>query len=391
MQAKKLIEVALPIKEISTESVRDKTIRSGHLSTLHKWWARRPLPISLAVTFSSLVPDPLDENCPEIFKNAVNFLLSKEENPGDPYKPYEDIPYTSAIDLMEDNSRNRLLMFIGKFSNKYTENENKSNNISVKEYLSDFSLVKWESKNNDKIFNIARKLIYTAYNYNQYKSFQDASNDFEKLKIKIQEAEFNLYRIKDRHIDSEEVLKREGELEEAKNNFLNRMPVVFDPFAGGGSIPLEASRLGCRSYGNDINPVAHIIQKGALEYPQKFGKQILYSKDEFVKIYDETTWNNVDSQNKLIENGYAIGANIENRLHFDVLYYAKRIISELKSEIGHFYPVNSQAKEPVLYYWTWVGHCNNPSCRAEVPLLRQFSLSKKKIQLKVLDTLTSFN
>ena len=378
MQAKKLIEVALPIKEISTESVRDKTIRSGHLSTLHKWWARRPLPISLAVTFSSLVPDPLDENCPKIFKDAVVLLLSKEENPGDPYKPYEDIPYTSAIDLMEDNSRNRLLMFIGKFSNKYTENEIKSNNISVKEYLSDFSLVKWESKHNEKIFNIARKLIFTAYNSDKYVSFEEANLDFEKLKSNIENAEFNLYNIKNRHLKSEEVSKRELELEEVKNIFLNRMPVVFDPFAGGGSIPLEASRLGCRSFGNDINPVAHIIQKGALEYPQKFGKQILFSKDEFTKIYGEHSWNNIDSQNKLIENGYATGARIENRLYFDVFYYAKQIISNLKSEIGHFYPVNSESKEPVLYYWTWVGHCNNPSCKAEVPLLRQFSLSKKK-------------
>ena len=63
MKAKRLIEVALPIKEISAESVRDKSIRHGHISTLHLWWARRPLPVCRAIVFASLVPDPLDEKC----------------------------------------------------------------------------------------------------------------------------------------------------------------------------------------------------------------------------------------------------------------------------------------------------------------------------------------
>lgn len=70
-KAKKLIEVALPIKEISAESVRDKSIRHGHISTLHLWWARRPLPVCRAVIFASLVPDPLDANCPKAFCDAV--------------------------------------------------------------------------------------------------------------------------------------------------------------------------------------------------------------------------------------------------------------------------------------------------------------------------------
>src|SRR6266536_2412414 len=108
IKTKKLIEVAMPVKEISAESVRDKTIRTGHISTLHKWWARRPLPVCRAVVFASLVPDPLDESCPQSFEDAVKILLGKANNDGDPYKPYEDIPYTAAIDKMEDNHRNRL-------------------------------------------------------------------------------------------------------------------------------------------------------------------------------------------------------------------------------------------------------------------------------------------
>lgn len=75
-KAKKLIEIAMPIKEISAESVRDKSIRHGHISTLHLWWARRPLPVCRAVIFASLVPDPLDPECPQAFCDAVQDLLA---------------------------------------------------------------------------------------------------------------------------------------------------------------------------------------------------------------------------------------------------------------------------------------------------------------------------
>ena len=103
-KAKKLIEVALPIKEISAESVRDKSIRHGHISTLHLWWARRPLPVCRAVIFASLVPDPLDTNCPKAFCDAVQDLLAGNML----YAPYPDIPYTAIYDPMPDNLRNRL-------------------------------------------------------------------------------------------------------------------------------------------------------------------------------------------------------------------------------------------------------------------------------------------
>lgn len=116
-QPKKLIEVAMPIKEISAECVRDDRIQHGHISSLQKWWARRPLPVCRAVVFASLVPDPLDENCPQAFKDAIQnlpgqaFSFKPGESPVDWYRPYDDIPYTAASDPMEENLRNRLLMF----------------------------------------------------------------------------------------------------------------------------------------------------------------------------------------------------------------------------------------------------------------------------------------
>ena len=90
-----------------------------------------------------------------------------------------------------------------------------------------------------------------------------------------------------RHIATPEVIAKEAALQAAIESFQNRMPSVFDPFAGGGAIPLEAARLGCRSYGNDINPVAHIIEKGSVEFPQKYGKPIIYSREEFMSLYGE--------------------------------------------------------------------------------------------------------
>ena len=147
---KKLIEVAMPIKEISAESVRDKSIRHGHISTLHLWWARRPLPVCRAVVFASLVPDPEDINCPKAFKEAIELLLGKKNNPGDPYAPYADIPWTSIYDPMQDNLRNRLQMFIGKFTQPMQDHLlGKATKPQAGKMLTDESLIKWDSKNND--------------------------------------------------------------------------------------------------------------------------------------------------------------------------------------------------------------------------------------------------
>ena len=166
MKAKKLIEVALPIKEISAESVRDKSIRHGHISTLHLWWARRPLPVCRAIVFASLVPDPLDENCPQAFKDAVSSILNPSGNTivQYQYRPYADIPYTAIVDPMEDNLRNRLMMFIGKFSDKCQKNMLANKTTTPKEQLDEGSLIKWENKNNPRILRMARELIWVAYN-----------------------------------------------------------------------------------------------------------------------------------------------------------------------------------------------------------------------------------
>lgn len=381
---KKLIEVAMPIKEISAESVRDKSIRHGHISTLHLWWARRPLPVCRAVVFASLVPDPLDPNCPQAFKDTIELVLGKKNNPGDPYATYSDIPWTSVFDPMEDNLRNRLQMFIGKFTNDMQNHLlGKAKKTEAKKMLSDASLIKWDNKNNEEIINKARKLIWVAHNCHpeRSKGTQNAETllkDFDAHYKAIKDAENELYSLTDRHIETDKSKQSTENLHNAIEAFLNKMPKVFDPFAGGGAIPLEAARLGCRSYGNDINPVAHIIQKGSLEFPQKFGKPITYTKVEFINLYGEDellSWckkneKHIDAENLSIE--------ILNRLSFDVEFYAKKLLAETEKEIGHLYPDDEKGNKPIAYYWARVGICSNPICKAEVPLLKQFYLANTK-------------
>ncbi|MBQ8712378.1 MAG: DUF1156 domain-containing protein [Prevotella sp.] len=380
MKAKKLIEVALPIKEISAESVRDNRLTHGHIKTLHMWWARRPLPVCRAIVFASLVPDPLDDNCPEAFRYAMEMLLNTGLGKIR-YKPYKDIPYTSVVDEMEDNHRNRLLMFIGKFSENCQENMLSGKATSPKEQLDDWSLIKWENKNNPQILRLARELIFVAYQSDKRPdaSWETLHAEFDRLYDAIPKAEEALYTIKDRHIETERVKQREAELQAAIEAFQNEMPSVFDPFAGGGAIPLEAARLGCRSYGNDINPVAHIIERGSAEFPQKYGKPIVYSKVEFERLYGEEGIRMAhESERGITFEGESQTYRIPNRLAFDVEYYAKKILAETEKEVGHLYPADEKGNKPVAYYWARTAKCSNPGCGAQVPLLRQFYLANTK-------------
>ena len=228
MTCPRLIEVALPIREISAESVRDKSLRQGHISTLHLWWARRPLAASRAVVFASLVPDPDHPECPAEFVTAVNRLLHEEipstlktygtgrrvQQDPDPYRPYEGIP---------DTPRNRLLTFIAKWSPEWLAFEKGELKVQPKPnaMLDDRSLAKWETSNpeNDQgqeILRIARALVLSGNG--------------------------------------------------------GSVPALLDPFSGGGAIPLEAARLGCQAIANDYNPIAYVVLRATCEFPQKYGK-----------------------------------------------------------------------------------------------------------------------
>lgn len=236
---------------------------------------------------------------------------------------------------------------------------------------------KWESKNDPTVLRLARLLIWVAYNseLRSEATYTDLAVEFDEASKAITNAETALYHTTNRHLTSPEVTAKEAALQKAIEKFQNRMPSVFDPFAGGGAIPLEAARLGCRSFGNDINPVAHIIEKGSVEFPQKYGKPITYTHEEFMTLYGK------EGVKLYTENfgGMPTGnVEIPNRLSFDVEYYAKKLLAMTEAEVGHLYPADEKGNKPIAYYWTRTATCSNPSCKAEVPLLKQFYLANTK-------------
>ncbi|MFN4228050.1 MAG: DUF1156 domain-containing protein, partial [Candidatus Ratteibacteria bacterium] len=130
-------------------------------------------------------------------------------------------------------------------------------------------------------------------------------------------------------------------------------PKVLDPFAGGGSIPLECLRLGCETYASDYNPVATLILKWTLEYPQKYGKTKEGKKTGL------------------------LGKEVVNPLLEDIKKWGNWVLEEARKEIGKFYLSDDYGSIPIGYIWARTIPCQNPSCNAEIPLMKQFWLAKK--------------
>ncbi len=160
-------------------------------------------------------------------------------------------------------------------------------------------------------------------------------------------------------------------IEEARKKILEANkgvpPKILDPFAGGGSIPLEALRLGCEVYANDYNPVAVLILKATLEYPQKFGRPFEGMPD-FKKIHKDKfhTFNFDDSLN----------SKIINPLLFAVEYWGNWVLNEAKKELSDFYN-NSNGQITIGYYWMRTVPCQNPVCGIQIPLTANWWLAKK--------------
>lgn len=156
-------------------------------------------------------------------------------------------------------------------------------------------------------------------------------------------------------------------------------PKVLDPFGGGGSIPLEALRLGCEVYSNDLNPVAVLIQKCTLEYPQKYGKP-----GEVEREIKDASKNIPLFPSPLVGEGEGESGRkkrkkvkVNNVLLEDVKYWGNWVLEEARKEIGRFYPKDEDDCIPVGYYWMRTIPCQNPSCGADIPLTANFWLAKK--------------
>ncbi len=238
---KRLAEVDFPIAEVSRHAAREKSIRHGHPSTLHLWWARRPLASSRAVLLGLLWPDPCDPLCPQRFKEKARKLLPCVRD---------------AVGPTDEDLRKALLKFIADFAN-------------------------WDLAADPTFLAVSRALVKAAH----------------------------------------------GE----------EPPLVVDPFAGGGSIPLEALRLGCETFASDLNPVACLILKVMLEDIPRHGP-------------------------KLAEELRRVGAEIKR---------------QAEQELADLYPKDPDGATPIAYLWARTVRCESPNCGAEIPLARSFWLCKK--------------
>ena len=282
---RKLIEVDLPLDEINAESAREKSIRHGHPSTLHLWWARRPLAACRAVIFASMVDDPGD--CPDDFPN-------KEE---------------------QDTERERLHNLIRR-------------------------IVKWENSGDEGLIAEAR-----------YEIARSVARSRNETAPKL----------------PAEVL-----------SYLNDKALpIYDPFAGGGSIPLEAQRLGLRAVASDLNPVAVLINKALIELPPKFsGKPPVNSDSDPMGMF--TGKHKGRGKNRKPEQvPWRGAAGLAN----DIRYYGRWMREEAFKRIGHLSPKAklSDGGEATVIAWLWARTvpCPNPACGVDMPLMTTFQLSKK--------------
>jgi putative DNA methylase len=269
---KKLIEVSIPLETINKESAREKAPRAGHPSTMHLWWARRPLAACRAVLFAQLVDDP--SACVEEFPTKAE----------------------------QDAERDRLHKIIE-------------------------AIMPWEAMQKAELLNAAR--------YEIARSVARARGD---------------------------TLPPIGQISPRQiiDYLQENAPPVYDPFSGGGSIPLEAQRLGLKAIGSDLNPVAVLIGKALIEFPPEFAGR----KPINPEINELRQWKGAQG------------------LAEDVRFYGRWMREKAQKKIGHLYPKArlKNGKDVTVIAWLWARTVPSPDPRAKgayVPLASSFVLSAK--------------
>ena len=328
---KKLIEVALPLDAINKACAREKSIRHGHPSTLHLWWARRPLAAARAVIFTQMVDDPsayvdVLRGDPKLRRKAevalkvrlklwddARSLAKRAEGTG--VSVPEPGPAPTLDDMLADLERQRLFRIIE-------------------------DLVLWENTTNETVLQAARDEIWASWR----RACAENSDDPR----------------------AKELFDR------------NKLPAFHDPFAGGGALPLEAQRLGLESYASDINPVAVLINKAMIEIPPRFaGVPSVNPEARSETSFISRDWEGAQG------------------LAEDVRFYGRWIGDEAERRIGHLYPkvkvIAEMARtrpdlkpyvdrELTVVAWLWARTVKSPNpafATVDVPLASTFMLSTK--------------
>ena len=332
MLKKKLIEVALPLEAINTASAREKSIRHGHPSTLHLWWARRPLAAARAVLFAQMVDDPstyvetllndprLRRKAQATFKarktrweEATNLARhAKAAGVDAPAPPEEPTVEAVAAEL----ERDRLFRILEE-------------------------LVRWENTTNERVLQTARDEIWQSWRRAcaEHADHPRAATLFDR----------------------------------------NKLPAFHDPFAGGGALPLEAQRLGLEAHASDLNPVAVLINKAMIEIPPTFaGRSPVNPEARTDASLVEKTWQGAQG------------------LAEDVRHYGRWMRDEAKKRIGQLYPPVEvtaamvrerpdlkpyEGRTLTVIAWLWARTVKSPNpafADVDVPLASTFMLSAKK-------------
>ena len=329
---KKLIEVTLPLDAINKASAREKSIRHGHPSTLHLWWARRPLAAARAVIFAQMVDDPsayvgalrADPKLKRKAETALKARLKLWEEAqaaagkakGTNLSVPKPGPAPTLDEMLADQERQRLFRIIE-------------------------DLVVWENTTNEAVLQAARDEIWASWR-----------------RACAENAD---------HPRAKDLFDRK------------KLPAFHDPFAGGGALPLEAQRLGLESYASDLNPVAVLINKAMIEIPPKFaGKPPVNPEARKEKSLIAREWKGAQG------------------LAEDVRYYGRWMRDEAAKRIGHLYPgveiTTEMAKgrpdlEPyvgkqlTVIAWLWARTVKSPNpafAQVDVPLASTFMLSTKQ-------------
>lgn len=299
---KRLIEVDLPIRRISDHARREKSIRHGHISTLHIWWARRPLAACRAVLCAALWPDPADPHCPAAFRVLAAERMFRWAHEGRRWHGAESLatalgvrnhPDAFALGQHPTTLRQALLDFIADFAN-------------------------WDHSTVREFLETARALTAAAH-----------------LGLTGEPAPEERARGSFDWPAREDWGRAVREFETAAAGA--GRPLVVDPFAGGGSIPLEALRVGADAFASDLNPVAVLLNKVVLEYLPRHGRRLADAVREW-------------------------GAWVK---------------AEAERELARFYPRGEDGSTPIAYLWARTVRCEGPGCGAVVPLLRSLWLAKK--------------